>query len=451
MNRKLPPMAQLSFAIVLSLGAMVVGTGPIAAADGDPYLVKDIHAADASSDPRELAAVGNLLYFSADDGSHGRELWRSDGTAGGTRMVRDIVAGSIGSIPSEITPLGTGFVFSASDPVAGRELWISNGTRDGTNRLIDIRPGTKSSKPADFTVVGTHVYFTADDGPHGREVWRTDGTAPGTALVRDLTPGTNRTGPRELTALGTRLFLVARTGLWKTDEDAAGIRPVFDSKGHSVRRPHSLVATDSYLYFAARNSSGDESLWRTTGANSSTRAMLDHVVPQNLTAAEDTLFFSTPGAPGELSHLWTSNGSRAGTLLVKDVWTVTEMTAVGALVFFAATNPDGWEEMYVSDGTPYGTGWNHSHNTFGDPGLKNMVDFNGVPYFTFHNYLAVVECDNGCAAGYSWRPVVPYEYDGGDTSWSVRNLVVVGGTLFYSGWDAHAPVDHGQELWAYVP
>lgn len=447
MNRNFRHKAQLSLAIILALGAMVVGAGPIAAADGDPYLVKDIRAGDAASDPRELAAVGNLVYFSADDVSHGRELWRSDGTASGTRMVRDIVAGSIGSMPSEITPLGTRFVFSASDPVAGRELWISNGTRDGTQRLSDIRPGANSSKPADFTVVGALVYFTADDGPHGRELWRTDGTAAGTLLVRDLTPGPNRTGPRDLTALGTRLFMVARTGLWKTDEGAAALRQVFDSKGHSVRRPHSLVATDSYLYFAGRNSSGDDSLWRTTGTNSSTRPLLDHVVPQNLTAAQHVLFFSTPGAPGELSHLWTSIGTRAGTVLVKDVWTVTEMTAVGPLVFFAATNPDGWEELYVSDGTPYGTSWNDSHKTFGDPGLKNMVDFNGVAYFTFYNYLAYIDCYGGC----SWQPVVPYEYDGADTSYSVRNLTVVGSTLFYSGWGAYAPVDHGQELWAYVP
>jgi len=443
--------AQLIFAIVMSLAAMVVGTGSIAAADGDPYLVKDIRAAAAASDPRELAAVGNLLYFSADDGAHGRELWRSNGTASGTWMVRDIVPGSTGSIPTGITPLGTAFVFTASDAAAGRELWISNGTRDGTARLVDIRPGSKSSKPADFTVVGAHVYFTADDGPHGRELWRTDGTVAGTTLVKDLTAGPNRTGPRELTALGTRLFLVARTGLWKADEAAAGIRPVLDSKGHSVRRPHGLVASDTYVYFAARNSSGDDSLWRTTGTNSSTRPLLDHVVPQNLTAAQDTLFFSTPGAPGELSHLWATNGTRAGTVLVEDVWTVTEMTAVGARVFFAATNPDGWEEMYVSDGTPYGTRWNYSHNTFGDPGLKNMVDFNGVAYFTFHNYLAYIDCSDGCAGGFSWQPVVPYEYDGADTSYSVRNLTVVGSTLFYSGWDAHSPVDHGQELWAYVP
>ena len=35
----------------------------------------------------------NTLYFTADDGMHGRELWRSDGTASGTALVADLNPG----------------------------------------------------------------------------------------------------------------------------------------------------------------------------------------------------------------------------------------------------------------------------------------------------------------------------------------------------------------------
>jgi ELWxxDGT repeat protein len=50
-----------------------------------------------SSDPRYLTKVGSTLYFSADDGSAGRELWKSNGTASGTKRVRNIRPGNNGS------------------------------------------------------------------------------------------------------------------------------------------------------------------------------------------------------------------------------------------------------------------------------------------------------------------------------------------------------------------
>ena len=55
--------------------------------------------------------VNGVLYFVANDGQNGRELWKSDGSEGGTMMVADIYPGttSYGTVgssnPDFLTPV----------------------------------------------------------------------------------------------------------------------------------------------------------------------------------------------------------------------------------------------------------------------------------------------------------------------------------------------------------
>src|SRR3954467_15254790 len=66
-------------------------TAPLAGAELTPRLVKDINLIPeaASSLPSDYVTVGGVTFFAADDGDTGKELWRTDGTPGGTYRLTD--------------------------------------------------------------------------------------------------------------------------------------------------------------------------------------------------------------------------------------------------------------------------------------------------------------------------------------------------------------------------
>jgi ELWxxDGT repeat protein len=115
------------------------------------------------------------LFFSANDGTNGEELWKSDGTVGGTELVKDIVSGASSSQPSDLTASGTNFLFTANDSINGRELWTTDGTEAGTSLLLDLNPGSASStsnRGLMAVVTPTNIFFAADNGQTGLELWR---------------------------------------------------------------------------------------------------------------------------------------------------------------------------------------------------------------------------------------------------------------------------------------
>ena len=125
--------------------------------------------------------LGSAIYFEATDGTNGRELWKSDGTAAGTVMVKDINTGG-DSGPGDLTTLGSTLYFEANDGTSGYELWKSDGTTAGTVMVKDIRPSSGANVEY-FKTFENLLYFMANDGVNGTEMYLSDGTAAGTMRI----------------------------------------------------------------------------------------------------------------------------------------------------------------------------------------------------------------------------------------------------------------------------
>src|SRR5262249_42057510 len=151
-------------------------------------------------------------------GPHGRELWESNGTATGTFLVKDIFPGGNSvflqsSYPRYLTNMNGTLFFSANDGSHGYQLWESNGTSVGTFLVKDVSHGGASSFPSGLTNVNGTLFFSADDGTHGSQLWESDGTSARTFLVKIINPGSGGASPSNLVNVNGRLFFSDRDGV----------------------------------------------------------------------------------------------------------------------------------------------------------------------------------------------------------------------------------------------
>lgn len=299
-----------------------------------------------------------------------------------------------GSFPYNFTVCAGKLYFIAMDNSNFKTVWATSGTDATTERIGPISGVSNSME--NLATYNNKLFFSFNDGTSGQELWTSDGTAAGTSLLLDLNPGAANSSPQVFTVCNNKLFFAAvdNTGLYElyasdgTAGGTVGLRHV-NVLGGSVN----FAALGTSIYFEGDDGSGSGyGLWKTDGTPAGTVLLKPNIVavttiPNFSAVLNNKLYFqSYDAATG--NELWVTDGTGPGTQLVKDIGISVNgdpqnLCVYNNEIYFAARDDAHGIEMWVTDGTTAGT------QLFKDivPGTGNSQPrqstvYNGLLYFT---------------------------------------------------------------------
>ncbi len=424
-------------------------------------LVKDIWQGSGNSSPSDFAVFNGKLYFSANDSTHGKEVWVTDGTPAGTQFFYEARIGTDASAPAELVSYKNHlyFVAQATNSSFSRKLYRTDGTN--TDNIDAFWPSAKVSSTEVVEVSGNYIYFNGYNSDIGDEIYVSDGTDAGTE-GKDIYPFKSFNGtplsatPNGIVDAGGVLFF---NGYWQTKgrdpyyvngTTLRGAVDVNQNLGNSEARDFTKMG--DYVYFSATrdkktsingpdNDEGNE-LWRVKIGSSLPRLVkniytgaYNDANPRNLFNWGDSIiFFSATDGSGVT--LWKTDGTDAGTVEIKSgvnapKWFISFKNHV----YFVSQN-----HLWRTDGTFNGT-----------VEVDNTVNITS-PFTKINNRLYFTSSDNTYGEelwetdGTKHGTKLVKDINEGVASSSPKNLIVFNKTLYFTATDSIK----GEELFSYT-
>ncbi|MCX6208808.1 MAG: hypothetical protein NTZ59_04745 [Bacteroidetes bacterium] len=234
----------------------------------------------------------------------------------------DIYPGEKGSQPDGYTSYKGYVYFSANNPTYGRELWKTDGTAAGTSLVKDIYAGVLGSNPKDLFVANNILYFTANNGVLGNELWMTDGTI--TKLAKDFVAGSGSSNAKVAIEFNGKILVSydsANTTRTSALDGSYYLNTDWGTSVGTIQVVLSFVKANNKLFYAGSNNVGDVELYSWDGTN--TPQLVANInatgssSPMSFLQLNDTLYYSADdGVHGR--ELFATNVNNGATKIVKD-------------------------------------------------------------------------------------------------------------------------------------
>jgi ELWxxDGT repeat protein len=304
-----------------------------------------------------MAAFNGALYFQADDGKSGPELWRV--TPGGAPMrVADVVPGPQGSSPHAFVVFHDRLFFAATTPATGEELFVYDGHE--VSLMAETVPGSGGAEILSTIVFNNEIYFTRFVLPD-ITVWRLTGgkVQPVTAINSLAKFGDSALDTSPFVVFKGRLYFVTyktpfTLDLWAYDgAKATKIKMLTDTQ-NGVTYHSALAVYGEHLYFTVIVGDQTDELWRYDGQSAPAKVF---TLPGDAVSSSQPTDFAVYG--GRLyfgqgaDRTWRYDGAKVEdvTGLLAGITSTSPYPAANRL--FVSSYDGQWEdqEPYLFDGT----------------------------------------------------------------------------------------------------